>query len=147
MDTAIDDLQEILDHYPAADSREKVVYDLAVLLTRAEQWGKSRELFLSYLKDFPAGSETRSVWRHIANCSLQQYKKSPSDETQLLFAQDVKGLLGQEEALTAKESQEYGFLLVKVLYDLREYPRCRSPAHHIFCGVFPTILHLKKRAS
>ena len=33
----------------------------------------------------------------------------------------MKGLLGQEEALTAKESQEYRFLLVKVLYDLREY--------------------------
>ncbi|HEY5260209.1 MAG TPA: tetratricopeptide repeat protein, partial [Rhabdochlamydiaceae bacterium] len=121
LDIAINDLQEILDHYPAADSREKVVYDLAVLLTRAEQWEKSRALFLSYLKDFPAGSETRSVWRHIANCSLQQYKNSPSDETQMLFAQDVKGLLGQEEALTAKESQEYRFLLVKVLYDLKEY--------------------------
>lgn len=126
LELAIEDLQDILAHYPAAESREKVVYDLAVLLSREGQWEKSRALFASYLNDFPAGAETRMVWRHLANCSLQQYKTNPTDATQARFAEDVKGLLGQEEALSAKESQEYRFLLSKILYDLRQYQDAES---------------------
>ncbi len=118
---AIGDLQEILTHYPEAPSREKIVYDLAVLLARAGEWEKSRALFLTYLTDFPSGAEIRSVWRHVANCSLQQYKHAPSEETQRLFAQDVQGLLAQEQALSPKESQEYRLLLAKINYDLRQY--------------------------
>ncbi len=120
-DLAMADLKELLQNYPSIDFRDKVLYNIALILSRTEKWDHSRALFLTYLKEYPEGSEKRSAWRHVANCSLQQFKLSPTDATKKAFAADVKGLLDQEEALTAKESQEYRFLLVKVLYDLGEY--------------------------
>lgn len=117
------DLNELKERFPQNTSRETLLFDLAVLLSKKEDWQKSRESFSLFVQEFPESSLVEKAALYKMNCSLRELEKTSPENITLVkksLATDLVDIL-QKNTLKEEQREEYTLALAKTLYDLQEY--------------------------
>ncbi len=133
----IEDLKEIMLRFPDAANIEEAKYNYALLLCQNNQWGESREAFISFLHTYPKTENKTACYRHILYNSIKEVKNAPGAEAQekkTLFCKDLEWVLKQPDVLNPKEKNEYSFVHVKTLYELNAYEKAAEKLAEYFEG-------------
>jgi len=123
-DQATADLGRLLLEFPQLPEKETLLYDHALLLSKIQKWGDSRDAFLAFLKEFPQTPHFNLIWSSIVHCSVQELKGASADDllakkTQL--ATDLLQALTQPNLFTPEEQSNYHFLTGQLLFDLQSF--------------------------
>jgi tetratricopeptide (TPR) repeat protein len=115
MDQAYADLQEILEHFPDFGDRKSILYTSAALLVQDGKWDDGRKMLHRFLTEFPHASQVPTAYRHLINCAFKLGDKQEAI-TYIRLLVDT-----QSETLSQIESQDFKFLLAKVLSETGQY--------------------------
>lgn len=121
---SLTDLQQVLNEYPNYSERESVYFDYALSYAKLNKWIESRDLFLTFLNEYPSSPKTKSAKRNLINCYIEilkdttraDYRKEKEQFADLLITAYKK-----EDFLTDVEKDKYLLVLVKCLYELDKF--------------------------
>ena len=115
------DLNELLRDFPDFPDQETLLYDQALLLSKTQQWEKSRSAFISYLEKYPMTPHSNLIWASIVHSSVQELKGSTQDRVQEKKEQlvsDLSKALTLSNLFSRDEEAAYQFLLGQLKFDL-----------------------------
>ena len=114
-----DELKKLLEISEDFDGREKIFYDVALLLLDDEKWESGRDILEFFLEQYPQSEKRVQAYRHLLNTSIEAMKNEPeSKENKELYVSDLQKIFSQEEIFTESEEQEYRLSFAKTLYEL-----------------------------
>lgn len=115
-----DELKKLLDLSTEFEGREKIFYDVALLLIDDAKWEAGRDILLFFLDQYPQSEKRSLAYRHLLNTSIEGIKNEPaSDAKKELFISDLQRIFSEEGVLTDEEAQEYRLSYAKTLYELK----------------------------
>ena len=115
-----DELKKLLELSKDFDGREKIFYDVALLLLDEAKWESGRDILDFFLDQYPQSEKRAQAYRHLLNTSIEAMKNEPeSDAHKELFISDLQKILSEEGILTEAEEQEYRLSFAKTLYELK----------------------------
>ena len=115
-----DELKKLLDLSKEFDGREKIFYDVALLLLDDAKWESGRDILEFFLDQYPQSEKRAQAYRHLLNTSIEAMKNEPdADAHKELFVSDLQKILNEEAVLTEAEEQEYRLSYAKTLYELK----------------------------
>lgn len=123
-DQATADLGRLLLEFPQLPEKETLLYDHALLLSKIQKWGNSRDAFLAFLKEFPQTPHFNLIWTSIVHCSVQELKEALPDNLlgkKAQLANDLLQALSQSNLFTPEEQSNYQFLAGQLLFDLQHF--------------------------
>lgn len=112
---AVTDLKTLIASYPDNEETEAALYDCALLLSQTDQWGEAREMFSTFLNQFPESERKNNAWRHLLNCSIEELRSSGDKQS---FVTVVEKALTEENVLSQKEKDQYQLAMLKCQYEL-----------------------------
>ena len=115
----VEEFKKLLSFFDQFEEREKLVYDVALLLVDDHKWEAARDILLIFLEEYPQSEKRVFAYRHLITTSMEALKSSPESlvHKECLVA-DLKKFFQEESLLTEEEEQELRFYLAKTLYDL-----------------------------
>jgi TolA-binding protein len=128
-DQATADLGRLLLEFPQLPEKETLLYDHALLLSKIQKWGDSRDAFLTFLQEFPQTPHFNLIWSSIVHCSIQELKGASAENLLAKKAQltsDLSQALSQPNLFTPEEQANYHFLLGQLLFDLQSFQESLS---------------------
>jgi TolA-binding protein len=118
-------LEEILKTHPNFANNDSLLLEYAIVAHGNQNFEKSYDSLLDFLKKYPNSSYTNSAWKYFLSCSLNLLKLQESgidvDYIREDLYEDIKKILAQKDALTPTERQECLFLQGKLGYELGKY--------------------------
>lgn len=121
---ALNDLKLLASEYPGYEDAEGVLYDSALLLSQTDRWIEAREMFLSFLDQYPNSKRKVSAWRHLLNCCIMEIKNPSSPQSvdsKETFVRILQKALKEENVLDEKERQSYTLALLKCQCELEHF--------------------------
>ncbi len=118
-----DELKKLLEISQDFEGRDKLFYDLALLLIEEQRLGAARSVLELFLSKYPKSAHCPLAYRHLLNTSIEALKNN--EETLELkegFANDLTRILSQEGVLSEQEAKELHLTLVKTLFELKKLP-------------------------
>ncbi len=114
-----DEIRKLLSLSGDFEGREKILYDVALLLLEEESWESGREILQLFLNEYPQSKNRSFAFRHLLNTSIEALKTSPdSSDYKELFVSDLQKIFAEGRVLTVDEEQEYRLSFAKTLYEL-----------------------------
>ncbi|MGD0664214.1 MAG: tetratricopeptide repeat protein [Rhabdochlamydiaceae bacterium] len=133
------DLDQLLRDFPDFPDQETLLYDQALLLSKTQQWERSRSAFISYLGKFPSTSRSNQIWTSIVHSSVQELKGAT--EENLVYkkeqlASDLTQALAMSNLFSSDEEAAYQFLLGQLIFDLNRFSESAAKLDD-FCQKYP----------
>lgn len=114
-----DELKKLLEISEEFDGREKIFYDVALLLLEDEKWDSGREILQFFIEQYPQSEKRAGAYRHLLNTSIEAMKTEPDSKAHKeLFVSDLQKIFAQEGIFSEEEDQEYRLSFAKTLYEL-----------------------------
>ncbi|MGH2612704.1 MAG: tetratricopeptide repeat protein, partial [Rhabdochlamydiaceae bacterium] len=133
------DLNQLLRDFPNFPDQEILLYDQALLLSKTQQWGASRSVFISYLEKFPSTPHSNLIWASIVHSSVQELKEAGEENVQEKkeqLATDLTQALILSNLFSSDEESAYQFLLGQLMFDLNHFSESISELDR-FCQKYP----------
>jgi tetratricopeptide (TPR) repeat protein len=119
-------LAEIIHDHLNFEDLETLYLEYSLITFQNGQWGKSRSILVSFLKEFPKSTHANIAWKYFLSSSLNLLKESEINEkgeyTKAEFYKDLSLVLEKKsDILTANEKKECLLLKGKIAYELARY--------------------------
>lgn len=111
-------------NFPDFAKKEDFLIEAGSFYYQTKDFLQSRLLFKTFVENYHSHDLSPLAWRYFVNSSIQLEAAASGDKLQVakeVLVEDLESFLAEKELSNETEKMEYGFILVKTLYDLEKW--------------------------